>query len=97
MVRIFDRVGLQKRFGKTKAMVFNPGFIWGKLGSAAYKRRAMGEGATLQERNKTREVLGLGPFTVPHMVGQTGEFDKAGIPRGVHPSGTDMDNNGVNS
>ena len=47
-------MGLQKRFGKTKAMVFNLGFIWGKLGSAAYKRRAMGEGATLQERNKTR-------------------------------------------
>ena len=28
MVRIFDRVGLQKKLDKTKAMICTPGFIW---------------------------------------------------------------------
>ena len=30
-----------------------PGFIWGQLGVAAYKRRATGEGDTFREQKKT--------------------------------------------
>ena len=33
MVRTFDRVGIQKNMGKTKAMVCTPGFILGQQGS----------------------------------------------------------------
>ena len=44
MVRIFDRVGLQKNMGDTKAIVFTPGFIWGQQVVEAYKRREIGEG-----------------------------------------------------
>ena len=54
VVQIFERVGLQMKLGKTKGMVFTPGFIWGQLGVAAYKRRATGEGDTFRERKKTR-------------------------------------------
>ena len=46
MVRTFERVGLQKNLGKTKVMMCNQGFIWVQHGTAAYKRRATGEGAT---------------------------------------------------
>ena len=35
-------------------MVFTPGFIWGKQGTAAYKMRVTGEGAEFLERKKTR-------------------------------------------
>ena len=34
--------------GKTKAMVFTPGFIWRKLGVAAYKRMPGGGGGHVQ-------------------------------------------------
>ena len=36
-----------------------------------------------------------GPRT--NTVGQTGEYDKAGISRGAHPDGTGMHNDGANS
>ena len=39
---------------KTKAMVCTPGFIWGKWGELAYKRRAMREVATFRDRKKIR-------------------------------------------
>ena len=53
MVRIFESVGLQKNIGKTKAMVCNLGFIWVQHGTAAYKRRGMGEGDTFIKQKKT--------------------------------------------
>ena len=42
MVRMFDRVGLQKNLNKTNAMICTPGFIWGQQVSEAYKRQAIG-------------------------------------------------------
>ena len=42
MVRMFERVELQKNLGKTKEMVCTLVFIWGQQGIAAYKRRVMG-------------------------------------------------------
>ena len=58
---IFERVGLQENLNKTKAMICTPGFIWGKQGDEAYKRKATGEGPTFWERKRTRvscEVCG---------------------------------------
>ena len=40
MVRMFERVGLQKNLGKTKAIVCTPGLVLVQQGAAAYKRRA---------------------------------------------------------
>ena len=53
-VSLFRQMGLAKNLEKTKTMVYNPGFIWGKWGELAYKRRATGEGATFRDRKKTR-------------------------------------------
>ena len=53
-VSMFCRVGLAKNLDKTKFMVCMPGFIWVQLGKEAYKRRAMGEGVTFQERTRTQ-------------------------------------------
>ena len=36
MVRMFERVGLQKNLIKTKAMVYKLGFIWDQQGVEAY-------------------------------------------------------------
>ena len=41
-VDMFRRMGLDTNLGKTKSMFFMPGFIWGKWGELAYKRRAKG-------------------------------------------------------
>ena len=54
MVRIFGGVRLKKNLGKTKAMVCNLEFIWGKLVVVTYKRRSTGEGDKFREGNKTR-------------------------------------------
>ena len=40
MVRMFERVGLQKNLGKTKTIVCTPGLVLVQQGAAAYKRRA---------------------------------------------------------
>ena len=61
MVRMFERVGLQMNLGNTKAKICTPGFIWGKQGAEAYKRKASGEGPTFHESKITRvsyEVCG---------------------------------------
>ena len=53
MVRIFEKIVLYTNLNNTKAVICNPGFIWGKQRAEAYKRRATGEGPTFQERKKT--------------------------------------------
>ena len=52
--RMFKRVGMIPNVGKTKAMVCNPGFIWGQHGILEYKRRARGEVSTFRQWKKTR-------------------------------------------
>ena len=53
--------------------------------------------------DEVREFEGLakGGDTVkgprPKVVRKTGECDEAGVPRGAHPDGTDMDNDNNNS
>ena len=54
MMRIFDRAGLQTNLDKTKALIYTPGFIWGKQGAEAYKQQATREGRTFPERKRTR-------------------------------------------
>ena len=54
MVRMFERVGLQRNLNNNKSMILTLGFIWGKQETEAYKRRVTGEGPTFRERNKTR-------------------------------------------
>ena len=56
MVRMFDRVGLQKNLGKTKSMVCTPGFVWGQQEAAEYKTRAMVEGDTVRYEKRTRVI-----------------------------------------
>ena len=41
-VAMFRQMGLEKNLKKTKAMVCTPGFIWGKWGELAYKRKMTG-------------------------------------------------------
>ena len=52
VVRLFKRVVLLTSLGKTNAMVCTPGFLWGKSGTAAYKRILMGEGVTFGSGRK---------------------------------------------
>ena len=54
MVRMFERVSLQKNPNNAKAMIFMPGFIWGQHVAEAYTQRATGEGPTFWERKRTR-------------------------------------------
>ena len=49
VVSMLERVGMQKDLGNTKAMVCTPGLIWGRQGTAMYKRRASGEGGTFRK------------------------------------------------
>ena len=49
IVRILDRVGIQINLGNTKVMLCDSGLIWGYQGTAAYTRRAMGEGYIVEE------------------------------------------------
>ena len=42
------------KLGKTKAMVYTLGLIWGHTGEEAYKRRATREGEKFQEKKCTR-------------------------------------------
>ena len=51
---MFDRLGLHRNLGKTKAIVCTSGFIWRKQGTEAHKKRATGEGDMLREWKKTR-------------------------------------------
>ena len=51
---MFERVSLQKKLGKTKAMICMTGFVWGRQGVEAYKQRATGGGPTFQESKRTR-------------------------------------------
>ena len=44
VVRIIEILVLHIKLGKTKATVCTPGFIWGKQGVAAYKKRVTVEG-----------------------------------------------------
>ena len=44
-VEMIRRMGLDTKLERTKVVVCNPGFIWGKWGEQSYKQRAMGEGA----------------------------------------------------
>ena len=53
-VTMFRQMGLEKNLEKAKAMVCTPGFIWGKWGELAYKRKATGGRETFRERKKTR-------------------------------------------
>ena len=41
-VAMFWQMGLETNLDKIKAMVYTPGFIWGKVGEMAYKRRETG-------------------------------------------------------
>ena len=54
IVAMLCRMGLLDNLEKTKAVVCTPRFIWVKWRRTAYKRWAMGEGATFRERKKTR-------------------------------------------
>ena len=54
MIRIFKRIGLQTNLGRTKSIICTPGFIWGKQGVEANKRRATWERPTFGEGKKTR-------------------------------------------
>ena len=40
LVRMFERVGLKKKMGKTNAVVCTPEFIWYKEVEVSYKRRS---------------------------------------------------------
>ena len=53
MVRMFERVGLQKNLYKTKAMICMPGIIWGQQGAEEYNQISTGEGPTFWESNIT--------------------------------------------
>ena len=44
IVDMFRRMGLEANIEKIKVMLSTPGFIWGKWGETAYKRRTTGEG-----------------------------------------------------
>ena len=56
ILRIFDQVGLDKTFGKTKSMTCTPGFVWEGWGrrhiSGGWRRG--GGGGTFQERKRTQ-------------------------------------------
>ena len=54
VVRMLKRLVTQKKLGKTKVILCTQGFIWGKRGTLAYKRRDMGEGDTFWDQKKTR-------------------------------------------
>ena len=54
MVRMFERVSLQTKLNKTKAVICTTGFIWIKRGDEVYKQRATGEGPIFPERKKNR-------------------------------------------
>ena len=43
-VEMICRMGLDTKLERTKVVVYNPGFIWGKWGEQVYKRQVMGEG-----------------------------------------------------
>ena len=45
---MFRRVGLRTNPENIKALVFTPGYIWGKLSKAVYKCRATGGGDIIQ-------------------------------------------------
>ena len=90
-VAMFRRMGLGTNLENTKAMVCTPGFIWGKVGDLAYKRRSTGEGETFIERKKARvscatcSVTAEGSYLKDHMarshgicVPQTGRVDEVG-------------------
>ena len=51
LARMFQRVGLYKNLGNTKALACNPVFIWVQMGKYTYKRQATGEGTTFWEHN----------------------------------------------
>ena len=53
-VVMFQRVGLETNLKNTKALVYTPGYIWGKWSEESYKRRSTGEGETFRERNQER-------------------------------------------
>ena len=54
---MFERVGLQTNLGNMKAMVCNPGFIWGKQGNVVDKRIVMEEGDMFRGSKRTRVIL----------------------------------------
>ena len=60
MVRMFDRVELKINIGKTKVMLCTSGLIWGYPGTAAYTRRATGEGARTEENQDKLQGVGEG-------------------------------------
>ena len=63
-VAMFRQMVLVNNLYKTKALVCTPGYIWGKLSDAAYKRRATGEGETFRERKQARVSCTLCRVTV---------------------------------
>ena len=78
LVGLFDRVILQKLFGKTVSMVSHPCQAAGNLSEAVYRRTVTGEGPTYRERLKVQvacgacgEFLAAGSLT-SHMVTQHG-------------------------
>ena len=53
-VEMFRSAGLGTNLEKTKAIVCNTGYIWGKWSKSEYKCRDTGEGETFMERNRSR-------------------------------------------
>ena len=54
LVPIFDRFGLQKTLGNTKAMVCIPRFVWEKQVEDTHKRWVMGKGDMFRNRKRTQ-------------------------------------------
>ena len=53
-VEMLRRMRLNNNLEKTKSIVCTPGFICGKWGEKAYKRRAKGEGDNFREMKRTQ-------------------------------------------
>ena len=47
-IAMFRRMGLETNLEKSKSLVYNPSYNWGKWSEGGYKRRYIGEGGNLQ-------------------------------------------------
>ena len=79
LVGLFDRVGLQKKFGKTVGMVCHPFQAAGNITQAVYGRRLAGEGNSYRKRQwgwvecrECGEQLAVGSMS-SHMMNRHGK------------------------
>ena len=88
MVRMFDRVELKINIGKTKVMLCTSGLIWGYQGTAAYTRRATGEGARSEENQGKLQGVRGGAMAASSLHNHTERTYGIVLPqnRGVHVS-----------